>query len=606
MACFRKTALYEPAGLDQTRVHGEIGERIDRTIGNNLLKLDFKKDFLEPFQKRTGASYIGLGKNLEAIVHFAFAKKSQALLRLKHEVINTLLASRDPDGYMGTMPPNQHLVALWDCHEAVHIVTGLIEDWFCFGEEKSLEAARKLLQLVTGNWKQICREHKKQNYPFSIHLTSLGLEYALLRMYKATGEKQYLDFCCAECSLDQLDWPIQLNRFAPLYGHSYMYLQHCRCQLELYDLQPQPDLLRMSRRAMNFMLAEHGMTITGGVGQAECWTDDQDGRGNHAETCSTVYQLRFFAGIFRLTGDARCGDLMERMIFNTLWAAQSPDGRHIRYYSPLEGQRSYYRDTYCCPNNFRRFMAELPGMICFTGKNSLVINLYTASESDLKIGSRRVRIVQQTRYPENGRIVISIEPEKPFQFILRLRIPLWCRQPSVRLNGQELHGLQPGSLFAIKRVWQAGDHVQLDLPLEIRFIQGRQRQYGLAAVMRGPLVYCLAPDKVQPTREMDPVAEKYSPTGLDGAALSKIRLQPSTAQLLPDHSIRILGDFDPINIGVQGDYEFRLTRFPDPEGRCVYFHLGEVHAAVPDELLATEKVRVPTAEMVHGPLPTDV
>lgn len=608
---FRKKPLFEPVSLDQVKVSGEIGQRIHLTIEKNLLALDWNKDFLAPFLERSATDYIGLGKSLEGLIHLAFAGHDQRLLKLKGDLIALLLSSADEDGYIGVHPKDRRLLASWDCHEAVHVVSALLADWFCFGEEKSLQAARKLLDLQMQTWQEIVEVQNNRKRPYSIHLTSLGIEYSLLKMYQATGDTKYLDFACNTCGLDKLDWPIQLNRFAPLLGHTYLYLHHCRCQLELYQVRPNPALLRMSQRALKFMLGGNGMSITGGVGQAECWTDDQDVRGNHAETCSTVYQLRLYAEIFRLTGDPRCGDLIERTIYNALWAAQSPDGRQIRYYSPLEGERSYFRDTYCCPNNFRRFIAELPGMIFFTGKNSVTVNLYTACEADMELEGNRVRLIQKTCFPESGHIVIEIHPATSFEFTLQFRIPLWCSKPVVRLNGNAQQGVLPGSLYALKRVWVAGDRVEVELPLEIRFVQGRQRQYGLVAVLLGPLVYCLAPQNIQPAQKNDhcqgqaaisPLSETKRFSGWDGAAFSKIRILPSSAKLLPDQSIGILADLDPSSINVQGNYELRLTRFPDPDGKCVYFHSGEPDAAIPDELLSGDLRQSMSAEIFHGPI----
>ena len=112
------------------------------------------------------------------------------------------------------------------------------------------------------------------------------------------------------------------------------------------------------------MLRHDGLHITGGTGQCEIWTDDQDGRGDLGETCATAYQLRVYESLLRLRGEARMGDLIERTVFNTLFAAQSPDGRRLRYFAPTEGPRAYWTtDTYCCPCNYRRIVAELPGMV---------------------------------------------------------------------------------------------------------------------------------------------------------------------------------------------------------------------------------------------------
>jgi hypothetical protein len=108
----------------------------------------------------------------------------------------------------------------------------------------------------------------------------------------------------------------------------------------LFRIHPEEKLLGPAMEAMHFMTAKDGMTITGGVGQDEVWTADQDGGRGLAETCATAYQIRVYENLLRLKGDSRYGDLMERTIFNTLFGAQSPDGRRIRYYTPLAQSRS--------------------------------------------------------------------------------------------------------------------------------------------------------------------------------------------------------------------------------------------------------------------------
>ena len=149
------------------------------------------------------------------------------------------------------------------------------------------------------------------------------------------------------------------------------------------DLQGKQDpaLLSQSRKAWDFMIRGEGATIGGGCGQWECWSDNQDGRGDLGETCSTAYQLRLMDRLQRRDQkSSHPGDLMERTIYNALFAAQSPDGRQIRYYAPFEGPRVYFgMDTYCCPGNFRRIVSELPTMIYYHAPNAVMVNLYTSS-----------------------------------------------------------------------------------------------------------------------------------------------------------------------------------------------------------------------------------
>ena len=169
-------------------------------------------------------------------------------------------------------------------------------------------------------------------------------------------------------------------------GDASAYVSKCLAQLELYHLQPKQELLPQSRRLMQFFRSGDGMCITGAVGLAEVFTDDQDGRGDVGETCETVYQILFFDQLLQLEGKPIYGDFMERTIYNTLFAAQSLDGRRLRYYAPMEGRREYFTaDTYCCPCNYRRLISKLPAMIYYQSDKGVAVNLYTSSEADFKL-----------------------------------------------------------------------------------------------------------------------------------------------------------------------------------------------------------------------------
>lgn len=194
-----------------------------------------------------------------------------------------------------------------------------------------------------------------------------GIERTMLALHRQTGEaSSYRDFVVKTRALPEWDLPVIIGRRQGIEGHVYAYIARCLAQLELYRQQPDRRLLRQTKRASDFMLHHDGLHIAGGAGQCEIWTDDQDGRGDLGEACATAYQLRLYDSLLRLEGDARMGDLIERTIYNALFAAQSPDGRRLRYFSPTEGPREYWAtDTYCCPCNYRRIVSELPAMVFY-------------------------------------------------------------------------------------------------------------------------------------------------------------------------------------------------------------------------------------------------
>lgn len=586
------TQEYVPLDLRQVRIGGEMGRRIDNTITQNLLVLDVDRDFLAPLnQKHNQEFYIGLGKLIDATVKLAAYSGDEKLLARKKHLIDATLTAQEADGYLGFLASPARMKTLWDIHEMSYLIQGLVSDYHYFRETRSLAAAEKIAGYLIAHWKDI-----PADWPRQIGITTdfgcLGMERALLALACETHDNHYRDFCVNQRALREWSLPIITGRRPLVQGHSYFYLNRCLAQWDLYRLQGanDPALLAQSRKAWDFLIHGEGMAITGGCGQWECWTDDQDGRGALGETCSTAYQLRLMDQWQRLgPRSSHVGDLMERTIYNTLFAAQSPDGRRIRYYSPFEGPREYFgADTYCCPGNFRRIMGELPGMVYYRASNAVMVNLYVASTAkDIPLTqedpSLLVSLRQETDYPNSGQVRLHVDPSRASTFSLHLRIPGWCPHATVLVNGvAERQSLKPGTYASLTRQWQPGDRVELNLEMPWRFVLGRQRQAGRVAVMRGPVLF-----SVNPLRK-----ENQAYRDVDGVDLGRFVLVTESVQgPLADDAIRPNGQACRIKAFLPGcnctqpDAELFLTEFPDPDGRAVYFRLRDLSEGVNDELL---------------------
>jgi DUF1680 family protein len=556
---------FAPLDIRGVKVRGEIGRRIGVTIRNNMLAADTGRDFLAPFAERNRkGGYIGLGKLIMSAVRFAAYQGGEAEA-FRRSLVERTIALQQPDGYIGLCEPASRITALWDVHETGYIVAGLTLDYEYFKDQRSLDAARRAADYLIAHWKEIPPDWGERT-GVAANVAVTGLEHALLALSTASGDRRYRDFVLKERALREWNLPIIIGRRPGIEGHIYHFVARSLAQLEL-----DPPLAAQADRAVDFLTRGGGMTITGGAGQWEIWTDDQDGRGQLAETCATAYQVRLYDALLRMRGDPRYADLIERTVFNALFAAQSPDGRRIRYYTPFEGPREYHPgDTYCCPGNYRRIVSELPGMIYYRWKNGIAVSQYT--ESEAKFDS--VTVKQETGYPRSGEVVLRVDPERPARFPLRLRIPAWARGASIEAGG----GRQPaaaGTFATIEREWKRGDTVRLSLPMPFRLVRGRERQAGRAAVMRGPLVYTLNPSQ-------DAALEK-----LDAADLGRYTLDPDSLELLNEESGTACraGAWKP-GYGTQAKHDVRLTltEFPDPGGRAIYFRLRDLSAAVDDEL----------------------
>jgi DUF1680 family protein len=141
------------------------------------------------------------------------------------------------------------------------------------------------------------------------------------------------------------------------------------------------------------------------------------------------------------------------------------------------------------------------------------------------VNGTRFTLVQTTRYPWNGTVRLSVEPERAGEFAINLRLPAWCREPRVKVNGKHLASLEKARGYAhLLRTWRQGDVIELSLPMPIERISAHPRieaDRGRVALARGPLVYCLE--------------------AMDNGGHVRSLVIPAEAQLTTEHRADMLG-----------------------------------------------------------------
>jgi DUF1680 family protein len=567
-----------PLAPGAVKVGGELGRRIDLTITGNLLKLDVDRDFLAPLGPKKG-QYIGVGILLQTACDLAAQTGDPRVAALRERVAAALIAAQDVDGYIGYKPRQHRVWQMFDPDEIAQIVLGLVRHYEFTGSKPSLEAARRLAGFVVRE----CRQNPKKaaHPPLGDALFWICIELAMIRLHEATHDPEWLAFCLEDRKLTEWNLPIVLGRWGPIDGHAYAYLARALAQLHVYRIRPEPRLLETTRRTVDFLLRGEGMVITGAVSDWECWHDNQDGTRGLGETCATSYLLDVLDDSLRREKATIYGDVMERVVWNTLLAAQSPDGRRLRYYTAFEGHREYHpNDVFCCPNNFRRAVAELPAMIAYRVDGGLAVNLYTAGTIGCRLGDVPVELREATDYPNSGRVVFHVAPERPVKFPLWLRIPRWCVGAKASVNGQPVtQAVKAGQFLVLNRAWQPGDRVELDLPMRWRWVKGRQAQAGRAALMRGPMVFCL---------------NRMQQAALKGVDLRQLKIDAAgnIEGPLADDSVRPGGMKARIRTWVDNfgrkEIPIELTEFADAGAESIYFKVANPQAKelVDDELVS--------------------
>jgi len=357
----------------------------------------------------------------------------------------------------------------------------------------------------------------------------------LVKLYEVTGERRYLELAnhivhhghhARPVDLgDRESWkPIREQRKA--WGHAVRihYLYSAATDLCRYLGQPET---RTALDSLWHSIVDRRLYLIGGVGgpaHHEQLADDWnlDNARCYCECCANIAHGQWNHRLNLLTGEARYADLVELVACNGGLSGISLDGTRYFYRNVLaagrkgrKGPHSGVRKRYlfCCP-------AKLPGFVAGIGRwayavdgKSLYVNLYAGGRARAKVGEGTVTVRQKTRYPWDGDVTITVEPEATGPFALCLRIPGWLRRPgpvpselyrfgsprkpewSVTVNGREHAGgpLADGYL-RIRRRWKAGDTVRLHLAMPLRRVYAHEKveaDRGKVALMRGPVVYCL-------------------------------------------------------------------------------------------------------------------
>lgn len=229
----------------------------------------------------------------------------------------------------------------------------------------------------------------------------------------------------------------------------------------------------------------------------------------HNETCANIGNLLWNYRMLNITGNAKYADIIELELYNSILSGISLSGTKFFYTNPLasaadfpyhlrwEGDRqSYIALSNCCPPNVVRTIAEAGSYMYGLSDNDLYIHQYSSNNftGKLKDGSV-IRLEQQTNYPWNGSISITLKEAPVKDFGICLRIPGWCKKATITINGETVYADLKGSAYQlINRKWNAGDKIELIMEMPVQLIEANplvETTRNQVAVKRGPVVYCL-------------------------------------------------------------------------------------------------------------------
>ena len=455
------------------------------------------------------------------------------------EVVAKIAGAQQPDGYLNiyftVVEPEKRWANLGMWHElycAGHLFEAAVAHYQATGERTLLDCALRYADYIDSVFgpqpgkREGCPGHQE-------------IELALVKLYRVTGERRYLHL--SRFFLDQRGqkpsfFVKEMERLSP---EDAALNRHFFQRGDTYDTQyvqdhlpvrEQSDVVGHAVRATYMICGmvdvglelgdkalidaayrlwesacQRRMYITGGIGSHranEGFTCDYDlpNETAYAETCAAIGLVFWNHRMLHVQPDGRFADVMERALYNGVISGVSLDGERFFYENPLESRGDHHRQDWfgcsCCPPNIARLLASLGGYIYSEALDAIFVHLYIGGSARFRLGATGVTLRQESRYPWDGRIRLTLEPDRQASFDLALRIPGWCRSYRVTVNGQDASGvgsIDKGYLY-LRRHWRRGDVVELelDMPVERVYAHPAVRQTaGCVALQRGPVVYCL-------------------------------------------------------------------------------------------------------------------
>lgn len=484
-----------------------------------------------------------VAKWLEAVGYTLERKQNGDLEKLADEAIDLIAGAQCEDGYLNTyytITGKKRWSDLFEGHElytAGHMIEAAVAYYQATGKRKFLEVVCRFADYMCETFgNDAGKLHGYPGHP--------EVELALIRLYKVTGERKYLElsdyfvrmrgeepcyFLQEDCIKNQeyifpefkdfeMDYaqahiPLRKQRTAEGHAVRAVYLYSAMADLA-YEYQD--EALLNQCEALWDNIVNRRMYITGSIGSAaygERFTTDYDlpNDTNYSESCATVGLAMFSNRMLQITRDGKYADIVEQALYNTLLAGIARDGKHFFYVNPLEvvpeiaeknpamrhvkTQRQLWFGVACCPPNIARTLASMGNYIYASGNNDIYVNLFIGSSYTAQMESGTVRLQMEARYPERGSVSIRLCPERDgMYFGVAVRKPGYSETAKVWINGEPAEAVLKKGYLYLERSWKKGDEITVELDVSFRFVYSNPRvreNIGKVCLMKGPWVYCL-------------------------------------------------------------------------------------------------------------------
>ena len=453
-------------------------------------------------------------KALEGMAYSLINNPDPELEKKADEWIDKFAAAQQPDGYINTFYTLTGLDKRWtnmDKHEmycAGHMIEAGVAYYQATGKRKLLDVCIRMTDHMMSQF----GPGKRHWVPGHEEI-----ELALVKLYQTTQEQKYLDFAYWLLEErghghgtmgDEGKWDpvyyqdiVPVRRLTDISGHAVrcMYL-YCG-MADVAALKNDTGYIAAIDRLWDDVV-HRNMYITGGIGSSrdnEGFTEDYDlpNLDAYCETCASVGMVLWNQRMNQLNGDSKYIDILERSLYNGALAGISLGGDRFFYVNPLESKGDHHRQEWygcaCCPSQLSRFLPSIGNYIYASSDDALWVNLYIGNTGQIRIGETDILLTQETDYPWDGSVKLTISTSQPLEKEIRLRIPNWCKTYDLSINGKRINVSEKKG-YAVIKDWKSQDVIALDMDMPVEIVAADphvKENFGKRAIQRGPLVYCM-------------------------------------------------------------------------------------------------------------------
>ena len=494
-----------------------------------------------------------LYKVMEGAAYLAQLQDDPELESQFDRIVDVIAAAQEPDGYLypshttkvgsdKNMMGNKPYTFVVHSHELYnmgHLYEAAIAYFQATGKDKLLKVAEKNARHVNRVFFEGDPNYN-DGKPIQQAPGHQEMELALVKLSNVTGNKLYIEMAEKFLEIRGKTYipdgegvmsPTYAQQHAPLENQSEA-VGHAVRATYLYAAMADIAALRQKNSYTDALhriwanITDTRMHITGGLGAVH----GIEGFGPKYllpnadafnETCAAVGNVLFNFRMFLVHKDAKYLDVAEVSLLNNVLAAVNLEGNRFFYVNPLEADGKYpfnhgtagrapWFGTACCPSNMARLLPQVQGMTYAHNDENLYFAMYADTSTNLNIADTDLSIKQTTDYPNDGKVMISLDPEKPTTFTAHLRIPTWTGNQfvpgklykyvnqsnedwSISVNGAKTKAIVEKGFATIKRTWKKGDQIVLDLPMPLQINQCDNRveeNQNRLAFTRGPFVLC--------------------------------------------------------------------------------------------------------------------